>query len=78
MTGPQPAVGKVGDIGQSMAQCPVTRVLRSHERRSPSVSSSAVRSEAAAELWLPWVELGRPWGANWLWACRGPRELTDC
>ena len=27
MTEPRPAVGKVGDIGQSMAQCPVTRVL---------------------------------------------------
>jgi hypothetical protein len=59
MTGPRPAVGKVGNIGQSMAQSPVTRVLGAHERRSPSVRSSVVRSEAAAEQWLPWVGLGR-------------------
>jgi hypothetical protein len=65
MTGPRPAVGKVGVIGLSMAQSPVTWVLGSHERRSPSVRSSVVRSEAAAEQWLPWVGLGRPsWGAN--------------
>ena len=48
-------------------------------------SSLVVRSEAAAEQWLPWAGLGRPsfggvraWGANGLWACRGPRELTAC
>jgi hypothetical protein len=54
MTGPRPAVGKVGDIGKSMAQS------RSHGRWSPSVRSSVVRSEVAAEQWLPWVGLGRP------------------
>jgi hypothetical protein len=59
MTGPRPmaAVGKVGDIEQSMAQSQVTRVLGAHERRILSVRSSIVRSEAAAEQWLPWEGL---------------------
>jgi hypothetical protein len=60
MTGPRPAVGKVSDIGQSMVQPQVTRVLGAHERRSPLARSSVVRSEAAAEHWLPWVGLWHP------------------